>query len=364
MNISSLFSSTGPFASSRQGAGSRIEPGIFDAPRAGIRKILAIEIAGLGDLVHSLPSLWALRQHYPNAELHCLVQQGNAGLLELTPWIDRVIAYRRSEIGDSGYYPRMLSTLRRQRYDLAVDLIGADHSSVIAGICGAKRRLIRQPGPIKNRWAWRWAHTDLMNVAFGGEPMYRQRLRCLEQSGMPAQPVAFEIAAPGASMDATPYIHISPYTKLACKELPPRQMARLITQLALAFPGHRLVLSCSAKPRELAAMRQLASVLPPGRATVLAGQLDIPQLLALIASAALHIGGDTGTLHLAWLAGTPSVSWFRQRPGLVQWIPQGPQHQVLLADAPAADYLHGVNNVQLIALAKLALRSAVAVAAA
>ncbi|MDB5972565.1 MAG: lipopolysaccharide heptosyltransferase [Hydrocarboniphaga sp.] len=334
----------------------------FAADTSNARKILAIEIAGLGDIVHSLPALWALRQGYPKAELHCLVQEGNASLLGMAPWIDRVIPYRRFSSVGYFHHLQIAREIRAQRYDVAVDLIGADCSSLIAGISGATRKLIRRPGSSRPRSAWRWFGTDIMHVPFRTEPMYQQRLSCVRQAGFTTPAATFQLAEPQKTIpvsvawsEAVPYIHVSPYTKLSRKELPPSQMAQLVEGLMRSFPGHRLVLSCSAKQRELAAMTRLLADLPSSPWQVFAGTLDIPQLYSLIQSAALHIGGDTGTIHLAWLADTPTVSWFRKREGLVQWAPQGARHALVHSIEDEADYLYGVDNDTILTRAHAAL---------
>ena len=58
------------------------------------RRVLVIDLGGLGDHIHSLPALWLIRHNAPQAEL-CVV--GNSGLYGvLTPWIDRPIVYRKA----------------------------------------------------------------------------------------------------------------------------------------------------------------------------------------------------------------------------------------------------------------------------
>jgi len=67
---------------------------------------------------------------------------------------------------------------------------------------------------------------------------------------------------------------------------------------------------------------------PPWR--VFAGNLNLIQLAAVIQHSAVHLCGDTGTLHMALMTGTPTVSWFRPNPGSEVWIPAGDHHRTLL----------------------------------
>jgi ADP-heptose:LPS heptosyltransferase len=75
---------------------------------------------------------------------------------------------------------------------------------------------------------------------------------------------------------------------------------------------------------------------------VFAGKLSLLQLAAVIQHSAAHLCGDTGTLHVALMTGTPAVSWFRSYPGMQAWIPTGSQHRTLVGVMEGAGGLHGV----------------------
>ena len=329
----------------------------FAVQTASAQKILIIEIAGLCDLVHSLPAMWSLRRHYPRAELHCLVRQPYASLLKLTPWIDRVWSYRRGSSGTLLGKLQLFKALRAQHFDVSVNLMGTDHACLAAWISGATRRLVRKPGKSRPRRAWHRLSTDVMDEdVFWQEPMYLQRWQCLRQAGLGSESAQFQldrhaldVQIPGMDIDARGYVHISPYTKLGRKELPPAQLAELVRRLRDELPQLRLVISCGPAPRELRALNELLGALPFAPGKVFAGTLDIPQLYRLIEGAALHVGGDTGSIHLAWLAGTPSVSWFLANGKHRAWAPRGDQHAVIYSTGSAADYIYGIDTDAVIA---------------
>ncbi|MGH8461367.1 MAG: glycosyltransferase family 9 protein, partial [Stenotrophobium sp.] len=56
-------------------------------------KILCIELLGLGDNIHTLPTLWQIRQEHPDAQLHVMVRALNSSLFSMTPWIDKFWSY-------------------------------------------------------------------------------------------------------------------------------------------------------------------------------------------------------------------------------------------------------------------------------
>ena len=70
--------------------------------------------------------------------------------------------------------------------------------------------------------------------------------------------------------------------------------------------------------------------------TVLCGQVDLPQMTALLKRSCLYVGNDTGPMHLAAAVGTPTVSIFSARDFEKRWYPVGLGHEVLRRDAPCS----------------------------
>ena len=312
------------------------------------KKVLLIDIGGLGDVVHALPAMWAIRQAYPQAELHCVVRGPWVSLLKQAPWIDRLWPYlgkSKSLIADDW---RMAAAIRAQGYDVAINLMGSNRSCIISRVSGARWRLGRKPMEAHRR-GWRWFNTEVMEYPYLEEPMYLQKWKCVQSAGFTTAGPVFKLVDNAAadspvpeSSERPPYLHVSPYTSGTHRELPPEQMAQLLCRLRETFPGHRLVLSCSADPRERTALAGLLDALPFAPWKVFCGTLDAAQLLSLIRGAALHFSGDTGSMHLAWLAGTPSISWFYRHAQLGQWAPRGARHALVFSEHPPPDYLREV----------------------
>jgi ADP-heptose:LPS heptosyltransferase len=335
----------------------------FALHTASATKILIVEVAGLGDLVHSLPAMAAIRETYPRAELHCLVRREYASLLRLAPWIDRVWPYERGRSLNPRTAWNTTRALRAERFAIAIDLMGSDHASTAAWLSGAPRRLVRRPGRVRSRYAWRWFGTDVIEFPFGQEAMYLQRWRCLQQAGIrSAEPVFDLLPAPsidavlGAEGSRPPYVHLSPYTKLACKELAPTQTAEVLERLCEAQPGLRVAISCPDRPRDRRALEALLRSLSFVPWRVFAGTLDVPQLHAVIEGAALHLGGDTASMHLAWLAGTPSVCWMSAFANHRTWAPRGDRHAMVYSTVPPGRYLFGVPTESIVVRAVERLR--------
>ena len=320
---------------------------------AQARKVLVMELAGLGDNVHLLPALWLVRRQWPDAQLHLMVNAHVASLFRLAPWVDRVWPYPSAPKPGVRENLRWANRLRHERFDVVVNTTGSDRSSLLTRATGARSRIGRRPadgGPP----GWRLLYTQVMEQDFYRDLMYRQKWLCLRQAGFDAGTAEPEFHVAIDPMlrrdagiepeDARRYIHMSPFTTADERELPREQVVALIAGLRAAHPGFRIALSCADNERERAKMEALLPMLrePPWR--VYAGTLDVARLAAVIETCAVNLSGDTGSLHLAMMTRAPAVAWFRAHKGEKEWIPTGSRYRVLVAEGGAKDALHGIET--------------------
>src|SRR5690348_11735486 len=100
-------------------------------------RILIIKPSSLGDIVHALPTLQALRTGYRHAHIAWLVKRQWAALLARADGLDRVWA-----VGPGvGGWLSMVPGLRAERFDLVVDLQGLLRSGAMAWLTGCRRRV-------------------------------------------------------------------------------------------------------------------------------------------------------------------------------------------------------------------------------
>lgn len=112
------------------------------------RKILIIKPSSLGDVVHSLPFLNALRDSFPRAEIHWIIAKGLEGLLEGHPMINKLwiinkddwkrIKGARATIKE---LRSLFKSLKAEKYDLVIDLQGLLRSGILAKATGASVRV-------------------------------------------------------------------------------------------------------------------------------------------------------------------------------------------------------------------------------
>ncbi len=109
-------------------------------------RILIVKLGSIGDIVHTLPSLAAIRRALPNAEISWVVERRSSEILRDNPLLDRLIevdtkALRRGPVsGETLRAPRQqLRRLRASPFDFALDFQGLLKSASIARLSGARR---------------------------------------------------------------------------------------------------------------------------------------------------------------------------------------------------------------------------------
>jgi len=101
------------------------------------KRILIIKPSSLGDIIHTLPTLTAIRKTFPEAHISWLVKKEWAPILYRHPMLDDVIE------GDfsSAQWFRLIGLLRARRFDVVVDLQGLFRTGVLAWFSGAPERI-------------------------------------------------------------------------------------------------------------------------------------------------------------------------------------------------------------------------------
>ncbi len=90
----------------------------------------------VGDVVMSTPVLACIRENYPNAKLIGIIRKYARGVVDNSPWFDRIIDCNDKTV--KGLY-ELVQTLRNIKPDIALLLTNSFRSSLIAKLGGAKR---------------------------------------------------------------------------------------------------------------------------------------------------------------------------------------------------------------------------------
>jgi lipopolysaccharide heptosyltransferase I len=279
------------------------------------RRIALIKPSALGDIIHSLPVLTALRRRYPQAHITWVVNRGYEPLLIGHPDLDATLPFDRSAsrgglVKALCNYGRFVQEFRRQRFDLVVDLQGLLRSGLMAAASGASRRV----GLSTAREGATWFYSDVVPVADFNALHAVDRYWLVAQAlGAGADPKSFRVPlADHAQSWAAEVLRDCPQPWLALAV-----GSRWITKRWL--PDHFAVLARLAQQHfggtvifvgghDEAHLSQAVAVQLHGPWRDLTGRTTLPQLAAVLARVDVMLANDTGPLHLAAALGRPVVA--------------------------------------------------------
>ena len=274
-------------------------------------RILVVRLSALGDLVHTLPAVAALRHTFPNCQIDWLVDERLVSVLSLVPAIDRPVAWPRLEPDGVVGYERVLSDLRDQRYDVALDVQGLLKSATAAWLSGARRVVGFERSHLREPTA-RWFYTETVPVDGSGHVIEKNLTLAAHLGGeiggcrfpirVPASARVAETRQRLALGEGEQFVLLNPGAAWPSKCWSPSRYGALASRL---WEGHRLRSVVSWGPGEESCASQVVAT--SNQAAALASPTTLVDLVSLLDAAALVVAGDTGPLHLATALGTPVV---------------------------------------------------------
>lgn len=280
------------------------------AARAGAGTILVLRALGLGDLLTGVPALRGLRRHYPDARIVLAAAPVYRGLALLTGAVDELLP--TTGLGDVGGVQCLHPVP-----DLAVNLHGSGPQSIAHLLRSRPAAVIthRHPAyPELTGPVWR---ADLHEVDRWCALLECAHIRCETDD--------LAIERPPGYPDRSGVVVIHPGASAGARRWPAERFAAVAA--ALRDDGHDVVITGSAAEADLAHRVARSAGLP--ESAVLAGALDLLDLVALISDSRLLVCGDTGVGHIATATATPSVLLFGPTPPH-WWGPRGNGRHVAL----------------------------------
>ena len=274
-------------------------------------RILVVRMSALGDVVHALPAVASLKRAFPDARIDWLVQEPFQALVDLVPVVDSTVAWPRRGPGRLQKILRVLYQLRRERYDIAVDLQGLVKSAAAARLSGAGRVVgfdrgqLREPGAgilyTEYGPARDVSHVIEKNLLLsahlgGGATNWEFPIAV-----RPSETVAETRRKLDLESDAR-FVMLNPGAAWDSKCWEPDRYGALASRLRDAC-GVKSVVTWGSGGEA----RAIAAVEVSGGAAQLAPPTGIVDLVAHARAAAVVVGGDTGPVHLAAAVGTPVV---------------------------------------------------------
>ncbi|MGK8522721.1 glycosyltransferase family 9 protein [Nocardia asteroides] len=254
--------------------------------------LLVLQARGLGDLLTAVPALRALRRAKPHDRIALAAPQRLKPIVDLIASVDTLVPTAE------------LSSFRWDAPppELAVNLHGASAESLVTLAKAQPGRILSYRNaafPELSGPAW---ETDMHDVD--------RWCHLLEYDGIGADRRNLGLVPPVSTTSRRDCVVVHVGAGAPARRWPPDRFAAVVRHLLVL--GREVVLTGDEYERELALGIAARAGLPIGR--VLAGELNLIDLAATVAEAALVICGDTGVAHLATAFGTRTVLLFGPTP--------------------------------------------------
>ena len=329
--------------------------------------ILIVKLSAIGDVIHTLPALAALRRLYPAADITWVVEEAAADLLADHPDLDRVLISRRKTWLKEFRQGRVAAPLREmhafyralrcRHYDLVIDFHGLLKSAVIVAMSGGRRRLgydslqelsglfynekiaeemgkhavdryldfIRHLTGEGQEQADCLAAAPSFTIAIGEEERRRVEALLDEHAALLTAGAGLQdkrIESGGEEGPERRFVAVSPIAFWETKLWEDGKFAELCDRVWLEIGLPVILTGGAAAPLDNILGRMKT------RAVNLGGQTTLRELACLYRQAALVITTDSGPMHLAAAVGTPLVALFGPTDPL-RTGPYGPGHRVI-----------------------------------
>ncbi len=272
-------------------------------------RYLVVRLGSLGDIVHTLPAVAALRDSFPGATVDWVVERKWSELLCSNPELSRVIALDRSPWA---VLRCVVGQLRAARYTCAIDFQGLYKSAILAALSGAPARIGFDRQTAREGGATVF-YTQRVSPAPGHK--VEQNLALAKAAGARDSTRRFPVRIPAkaqaeidrrlAALGLTEFFVVSPGGGWKSKCWPPARYGEVCREIERR---HTLRAFVNQGPGEKAlaeAVRLAAAPLAP-----VIFSSDILELMALLGRAKFIVAADTGPLHLASALGTPVIGLY------------------------------------------------------
>lgn len=310
--------------------------------------ILIVKTSAIGDVIHTLPSLSAIRKHYPQAAITWLVEEAAADIIRGHAALDRVLVSKRKSWLhglQSTSCPAVLREiwqfireLRDTEYDLIIDFQGLLKSGILIGLARGKRKVGYGRGMEHAECSYIFLNERIPAVSMDQHAIKREQ-HLLRAIGINPAAIRFDIPVSPADRarlqeilanhglePSVPLVAINPVATWKTKLWDSKKFAQVADNLR----RRKITVVFTGSGNDRGYIDTILSDMQE-QAVNLAGATDLKTLAALYERAGLVISTDTGPMHLAAALGTPVVAVFGPT---APWRtgPFGEQHKVVRCD--------------------------------
>lgn len=290
--------------------------------------ILIVKLSAIGDVVHTLPALNALRRYYPKAHIAWLVEEAAANLVSGHPALDRLLVSHRKTwlkgLGSTQWRQHakqiksFVKSMRDRHYDMVFDFQAALKGAALIALVRGQRKIGFGPG---------LEHQELSHLVLNERvPAVSMDIHALERglimlqaAGIPTPNVEYRLPIKQSHrLRAGQFLSkygiepqqafavINPMAKWETKLWRIDRFAQVADRVQREL---HLPVVFTGGSEDNAYVKAIKDQMK-SQASNVSGQTDLLTLAALLERAALMITTDTGPMHIAAAVGTPTVALF------------------------------------------------------
>ena len=290
--------------------------------------ILIVKLSAIGDVIHTLPALNALREHYPQAHITWLVEEAAADLVVGHRALDRVLVSRRKSwvhrLRGPGRWEALaevrhfFTDLRDTRYDIIIDFQSLLKSGVLVWLARGQRKIGFDKGMQHQEHSYLFLNERIPPVDMDVHALTRG-LMLLNAIGIQSETVAYDLPVSdgdrqrveallrASGVDGTrPLVAINPVALWETKLWVNERFTQLADRLVHDF---RVDVVFTGGPDDRTAIHAIRQEMTAPSAD-LSGRTSLTMLAALYQQAACLVTTDTGPMHLAAAVDTKVVALF------------------------------------------------------
>ncbi|MFZ3065551.1 MAG: putative lipopolysaccharide heptosyltransferase III [Nitrospirota bacterium] len=300
-----------------------------------VKKILIIKLRHIGDVLLTVPTIRALKENFPDANISALVNKGTEEMLCDNPLLDEIIVYDRNIKGlpisqkIKGEI-NFISGLRKRGFDLVVDLTSGDRPAILSFLSGARYRIGNNPKR-KGFLGKRLLYTHLAHVDQKIRHTVEYNLDIVREFGIDTKDKTVDFYF---NNEDEKYIdnflkmnkvskkdilvHVHPTSRWLFKAWNDKSMAEIIDYLQIKKKT-KVIVTASPEKKEFDKAKKILE-LTKSNPLELLGKTSLKQLGVLSKRAALFFGVDSAPMHIAAAVDTPVIALFGPS-GAFHWGP-------------------------------------------
>ncbi len=292
-----------------------------------LKNLLIVKPSSLGDILHALPLVEALRSAFPGLSVDWVANGPFVPLLRRYPGIRNVWEFPRQEFGRAAFFGKMGALSRSfaaHPYDVILDAQGLLRSALLARMAQRAGRSGTVIGFDSAREGATLLYDRTVRIPEGpGAPyhavprnlLFLGALGAEEGRKVPPVPLRYgpadeetvdRLLLECGILPGTPFVALHPGARRDSKRWPSTYFSELIRTFVRKGLPRPILLGDRKEAPLLSEIASRAGVSVP----VLAGRIPLDLLPHFLSRAMLFIGNDSGPLHMAALVGVPTLSFY------------------------------------------------------